>query len=287
MKFRFGISDHFVLTPGAFPAEVKFFAFVVTRTTRNFSYAKHRHTAYELIYVSSGVYRCTLNGSRLIVRPGFVVVVEPGDVHEDSCVPGLCYYSVKCTVPYGNASSLSGLFSASVRPAEQVIRVPRTSFDVMTRALERDAKHADELSMRIVAERSKEFFWQTVRHIPRARLSAGFVSPATSGDFKERLNALFARSLSERLSVRAMAEEFGSSESAFFQKCADTLGMSPAKAFAHVRLEAARTLLVETNDYIRDIAMRCGFINQFHFSRLFASVYGSSPKQYRAMTARK
>jgi AraC family transcriptional regulator len=61
-----------------------------------------------------------------------------------------------------------------------------------------------------------------------------------------------------------------------------TLGVSPIEALRQVRLDRAVTLLTRTSLPIHDIATRTGFPNPFHFSKVFSTVYGSSPRAFRA-----
>ena len=61
-----------------------------------------------------------------------------------------------------------------------------------------------------------------------------------------------------------------------------TLGVSPIEALRQVRLDRAVTLLTRTNLPIQEIATRTGFPNPFHFSKVFSTVYGSSPRAFRA-----
>lgn len=48
-----------------------------------------------------------------------------------------------------------------------------------------------------------------------------------------------------------------------------------------IRVEKAEKMMRQDPDaYIRDIAERCGYSDQFYFSRIFRSVTGSCPKEY-------
>ena len=65
-----------------------------------------------------------------------------------------------------------------------------------------------------------------------------------------------------------------------------TLGVSPMEALRHLRLDRAVTLLARTNLPIQDVAAATGFPNAFHFSKVFRSIYATSPRGFRAGVAR-
>jgi AraC-like DNA-binding protein len=59
------------------------------------------------------------------------------------------------------------------------------------------------------------------------------------------------------------------------------LGVSPADYVREVKLRRGQSLLISTTLTVVEIAKRCGFKSEFHFSRLFKTRFGSSPTFYR------
>ena len=60
--------------------------------------------------------------------------------------------------------------------------------------------------------------------------------------------------------------------------------VTPHQALIRMRLQKARTL-IPRSDSLTEIAYRCGFSDQAHFTRTFKSRTGYSPKQFRKMSA--
>ncbi|MBR4443217.1 MAG: response regulator [Clostridia bacterium] len=60
-------------------------------------------------------------------------------------------------------------------------------------------------------------------------------------------------------------------------------GTSIVSRINEVRLRHAEALLRDTNENVRAISQRVGYVTPDYFSRLFSSVHGLSPSQYRAM----
>ncbi|NLE37499.1 MAG: AraC family transcriptional regulator [Pirellulaceae bacterium] len=60
-----------------------------------------------------------------------------------------------------------------------------------------------------------------------------------------------------------------------------TLGWSPMRTYNLMRLQLSLALLARTNLSIKQIADRCGYDNQFYFSRCFTKVFSRSPNRVR------
>ena len=58
-------------------------------------------------------------------------------------------------------------------------------------------------------------------------------------------------------------------------------GSSPSKYLTEIRMRQAKKLLMDTNLTVREIAVRVGYPDPFHFSRSFKNVSGVSPVQFR------
>ncbi|MDD5674740.1 MAG: AraC family transcriptional regulator [Chitinivibrionales bacterium] len=71
------------------------------------------------------------------------------------------------------------------------------------------------------------------------------------------------------------------SPSRFFTVFKNHIGMSPMLYLRKLRLEEACRLLLSTDLSISRITVETGFINQFHFSRIFKESTGLSPRDYR------
>lgn len=59
------------------------------------------------------------------------------------------------------------------------------------------------------------------------------------------------------------------------------LGCGPSEALRLLRLDRAATLLVRSSYLVSEVAQLTGFVDQFHFSRTFKSVYGAPPTRFR------
>ncbi|MBD2844379.1 helix-turn-helix domain-containing protein [Paenibacillus sp. IB182496] len=89
------------------------------------------------------------------------------------------------------------------------------------------------------------------------------------------------RRCGEDCSMRAIAAAAGLSQSQFTRRFQAAVGISPIVYLTQLRLQRARTLLLESDLTVEAIAVRCGYQNGFYFSRVFSAHTGASPSAYR------
>ena len=61
----------------------------------------------------------------------------------------------------------------------------------------------------------------------------------------------------------------------------DRVGTSPSKYLTDYRMRQAKKLLLDSQLSVKEIAVRVGYPDPFHFSKSFKNVFGVSPAQYR------
>jgi transcriptional regulator GlxA family with amidase domain len=81
--------------------------------------------------------------------------------------------------------------------------------------------------------------------------------------------------------VEELARVSNLSRSSFAARFAARIGKPPATYLAHVRLDAATTLLRDTLVPIANIAEKVGYASEAAFSRAFKNRYGMPPARWR------
>lgn len=81
--------------------------------------------------------------------------------------------------------------------------------------------------------------------------------------------------------LHQIARAVGVSEQHLLKLCRVAGRPTPMKQLYAKRLEIAADLLLHTGFSVAEIAQRCGFVNQFHFSRKFKQAVGYSPLKWR------
>ena len=85
----------------------------------------------------------------------------------------------------------------------------------------------------------------------------------------------------ENILLEDMAAQADLSPSHFSRLFKQTIGQSPYQFLMTYRVEKGKKLLDNPKVLMADIAFRCGFSDQAHFSRVFKKIEGITPKQYR------
>lgn len=85
-----------------------------------------------------------------------------------------------------------------------------------------------------------------------------------------------------RLRVTDVAKSVGLSRRATEIRFRNATGRTVREEIEHVRLERLRSLLMESDGNIRELARKCGFACQTHLGRIFRARYGMTAGQFRA-----
>ncbi|MEM7522385.1 MAG: AraC family transcriptional regulator [Pseudomonadota bacterium] len=101
-----------------------------------------------------------------------------------------------------------------------------------------------------------------------------------------RVTAFIDDHLHEAVSLAELAAVAGRSPFHFARCFRAATGASPHRFVMARRVDAARRLLVETSEPLAEIAYRCGFSSQAHFSTSFRKHLGATPGRYRAEVRR-
>lgn len=255
----------------------------IINVTGDYIFRPHRHPQYEVILVDRGRYECKVNGQEFTLGRNEVVVVKPGDWHEDFCNPPLRYFGLTFHLQpdLDEASGAPRLFADNVAPEMQIFRMKDRTIWRLVRRLQEESDRPDPFSAHVQDAVLLEFFWHMVRALPREAVSDQFLDLSLQQVFPAQLMRMFRTNITKPLSIVEMAERMGMSESSLAHKCKAMLGVSPARAFLKARLERAATLLRTTSMLAKEIAPMVGFDDPYVFSRAFKRLHGVSPDHYR------
>jgi AraC-like DNA-binding protein len=96
---------------------------------------------------------------------------------------------------------------------------------------------------------------------------------------------LIALQYQENVSLAMISKQVGMGRFRFCKKFKQATGASYTDFVSRVRLEKAKTLLLNPNYRVSEIAFEVGFKSLTHFNRVFKRIAGESPTEYRAHLA--
>jgi AraC-like DNA-binding protein len=83
------------------------------------------------------------------------------------------------------------------------------------------------------------------------------------------------------IDLEKLSKTLGMSYSKFRSDFKRHTGFSPLQYFLQLKIEKAKSMLVDTNLTNKQIAFKIGFESAFYFCRLFKQKTNLTPKQYR------
>lgn len=137
--------------------------------------------------------------------------------------------------------------------------------------------HGEDLSI-IVAD---QMVYTAVREgSAEQRVSLQARSGVRSPRLAEAIRIMRA-AVEEPIPTTGIARQVGVSTRQLERLFGKYLNTSPKKYMLELRLERARSLLVQTEMSVVEIALACGFENPGHFSRVYRTTFGISPTNQR------
>jgi AraC-like DNA-binding protein len=270
--------DPYLPPPGAAlarPVAPAFTGMALLETSAPATYPRHRHRDYEVIVPLRGAYRCRVDGHALALARGQVLVVKPGDWHEDLLPAGERHIGIWF------ALGALPLFRPGIAAEAQVAALPPRQVAALVARLLAEQGLGDGFSLRLQEAACLELFWLLVRALPAGALAPGFLAANQDQVLRRQLEELFEAHHRGGLAVAAMAEALHSSPRALTAACRRLTGLSPAKAFAAHRLRRAHEMLAQTGLSVKGVAAHLGYADQHHFSRAYKAAFKVPPSSRR------
>lgn len=261
--------------------QVRFLGLTLIAATARDRFPRHQHLDYEAIFVERGKYECLLNAASIRLSAGRLLIVKPGDWHEDLRRPGLRYYGLRFALSGMLGGVHVSLFDEGVQPESQCVRTGAREFQWILDKMAVEHERSDPAAPEIQQALASYFFWLLVRRLPQGILGRAFLESSREQQFVSRLSRLFAQRVTEHLAVADMAAYMQMSRRAFTAHCGRFLGMPPARAFAQFKALYARRLLQQTEMSVKEISAHLGFENPYHFSKVFKHHCGRPPSALR------
>lgn len=244
-----------------------------------YAFKPHHHIDLHIGLVISGVQAQKFNGNKVLLGPGRISVMPPGEVHDGVSYRNNAYQMNTFRIApeliqnyFGDMFALSQLpdFNGSMIENKPMTQQLMCLFDLL--------KTNKEISTLPVEEQ-----WINTL-LPLLETLTKKDSTSIKGTLSEKHLQWVIEYCHENLSKKITLDQLSTisdlNRYQFLRRFEKSVGMTPHQWLMQLRLEHACTLLRTSNKSLVDIAAEVGFFDQSHFNRAFKNFYGVKPSMY-------
>jgi AraC-like DNA-binding protein len=244
----------------------------------DYEYPRHQHDNYEVIFIEKGPYLCEVNGVELSLSHGQILVIKPGDWHQDHLRDGQRHYVLHFRLVGAEAGApATPVFNKVVLPAQQICREDFTRDVWFLSEMRREATEAAVYAGAVQDSLLEAFFWHIVRGLPPEALSQALRQLPEVEVRREEIASLFMQYVSRKPNVGDLAAALKISPRQLVNRCHDLFGESPARLLLRFKLRIADELLRYRGLRVQEVSNELGFANPYHFSRVYRRLRGYAP----------
>lgn len=243
-------------------------------------FRRHIHATYLIGAVARGERIIEHAQGAASITPGGLFLLNPGQVHactSGGAATGHCYKILSLTprimhtmlMPTHGQGDRLPHFSTVLCPSELLF----TEFLQMVAWLEQDGS-CDEQRQRVAAFLKLLIRWA----VQEERL--GSVRVECSRRLVKQACAYIREHFSDNIDNRDLAQRAGVSLFHFQREFKKYLGITPQEYVHAYRVFQAKRMLLVSPD-IGDVALRAGFFDQSHFTKIFKRTVGVSPGTFQ------
>lgn len=261
------------------PLTLRLFKYSRVSCVRNYHRPEHMHTWAEFIIPTSGVYSCTLNGTRLSVAAGELLIVQPGDRHSDDYRDGSAILFLMYDMRgVDGAIWPHGIYAKDVSISFRIVTLEgHRQLSAMLDIILTHTKKNRFLPL-AVEKLGEAFFWEALAGIADRHLSRGLAAALDVSGFQQSVLDYFSGAVKKKLNVPALAAHLGMGKRSFENRFRRTFNASPVQAFNEYKVGIAVQML-EQGVGIPEVSDSLGFQDQFYFSTVFKRVMGFPPSK--------
>ncbi|WCE32329.1 AraC family transcriptional regulator [Vibrio sp. SCSIO 43137] len=245
----------------------------------NFRFEPHYHIDFHVGLVIQGVQEQKVAGEKVLLGPGRVVVMPPGEVHDGITYQGSDYkLNTFRITPEMLDQSYQDIFDSNKQALFSAAMLEDNLLSAQLSALFFALKQGGSLSSLPVEEE-----WLKVMNPILGRLSKTREQDIKGGLSQRHWSWVqeFCReNMSEKMTLAQLADITGLSRYQLLRRFEKNVGLTPHNWLTQLRLEYACRRMRCSDDNIASIASEVGFYDQSHFNRAFKNAYGVAPSRY-------
>jgi AraC-like DNA-binding protein len=246
----------------------------------DFRFEPHYHLDCHVALITEGVQRQSFKGEALLLAPGTIQLMPPGEVHDGIAGETESYtlqtFRLSPSLLKGLGEEITGKHHFPSQAAA-VFRDPHLAAQLfrMHASLEQ-AKADPMLNETRVLDLFEVLFARLLQPSPQV------VAGKLSQQQLRRVRDFMEAHLPDKIVLDDVATLVGLDRFRFLKLFKRTVGMTPHAWLLRLRLESAVELIKTKGDMaMTDVAHAVGFFDQSHFTHAFRHAYGVTPARFQ------
>jgi len=237
-------------------------------------YHQHADNEFEIHYFIQGRGQFLNDSTLYTITPGSLFLTRPHTMHSiraDDLDDPVTYYALLFYIdPDEEATNLLN----SHLSTGKIYKIG-TSYRFFFEEIKEKGQSEHELLKRSAEYQFLSFLYQLSDGLHR------FHYGSESNHHIEKALRILQNSVMEKMTLPDLARKLHLSESYLIRLFKNKLAMTPMKYFRKLKVEAAASMLINTELPIYLISQKLCFYSEFHFSKVFKQMTGLSPSRYR------
>lgn len=261
----------------------------------NENYPIHWHMAMEIIMPYREKYSAKVGETDFTLNVGDILLIPPGELHSLSAPPGkgerlIALLDLSSVFRSSDMSSLFHLLHPYILIRSSDDPEFSRSLCACLSEVEREYFGNEPLAEASIYSHLLRFFTLLGRKTLNATVKFPDIMPGKQHEYAEKFMAIcnyICDHCAENLTVEALAEKTGFSKFHFSRLFKQFTGMTCYNYLMSKRISCAERLLIMPGLSITEAAMQSGFNSLSTFNRIFKSVKGCTPSEYRQLNNRR
>lgn len=239
----------------------------------------HKHDFCELLYVIKGSGVVRIEQKEYNVGAGDLMLVNPGIMHEERSNEGDPIYFAFLGI---QSFRLEGM------PENHIVGVG----ECPVIPLQRHKEMVERLFVELINETSgRVMFYELISRniatmlllqIERILLSGGGECPGELSAECRKIKDFIDGNYNTSVTLDELAKKVYISKYHASHIFKNETGISPIRYLIERRIEAAKTMLTDTDRGVAEISLAVGYDDPVYFSQIFKKLTGAAPSKYRA-----
>ncbi len=221
----------------------------------------------------------TLKGEKITIRPNAVILLDKNTPYSIGRLP----FDLTHDWIHIAGNEVENVFS-SYKLSLNTIYYPKNYSQISEVVTKIEAEKAgNQENNAEIIENYLNILFALISRGNNIESEENYISHSLKRSIKELRNEMFLN-LDKEINISDMSKKIGISESRFYSVYKQIFKITPNQDLINARINRAKILLESREEKsISNIAISCGYKNEFHFIRIFKREVGITPKKYEIL----